>query len=126
MSKDSKHIVNLEHGATSTPEAQPVAFKATKKKKEESTLNSLTIDASKLDNEEMALIIKCFRQIHKQRRGRTTNPVPRGFDTGVVSLVILSLNVHIQVIVTGTTIRKERRRWKRKDTTTRRRVARRT
>jgi hypothetical protein len=46
MSKDSKHIVNLEQGATSTPEAQLVAFKATKEKKEESTLNSLTIDAS--------------------------------------------------------------------------------
>jgi hypothetical protein len=30
MIKDSKHIVNLEQGATSTPEAQSVAFKATK------------------------------------------------------------------------------------------------
>jgi hypothetical protein len=30
MIKDSKHIVNLEHGATSTPEAQPVVFKGTK------------------------------------------------------------------------------------------------
>jgi hypothetical protein len=31
MIKDSKHIVNLEQGATSTPEVQPVAFKVTKK-----------------------------------------------------------------------------------------------
>jgi hypothetical protein len=31
MIKDCKHIVNLEQGATSTPEVQPVAFKATKK-----------------------------------------------------------------------------------------------
>jgi hypothetical protein len=31
MIKDSKHIVNLEQGATSTPEVQPVAFKAMKK-----------------------------------------------------------------------------------------------
>ena len=31
MIKDSKHIINLEQGATSTPEVQPVAFKATKK-----------------------------------------------------------------------------------------------
>jgi hypothetical protein len=35
MIKDSKHIVNLEQGATSTPEVQPVAFKATEE--EEST-----------------------------------------------------------------------------------------
>jgi hypothetical protein len=34
MIKDSKHILNLEQGVTSTPEMQPVAFKATKEKKE--------------------------------------------------------------------------------------------
>ena len=124
MIKDSKHIVNLEQGATATPEVQPVAFKATEEKKEESTPTSrLPIDASKLDNDEMALIIKSFRQIIKQRKGRTTNPTPRGFATSVVSPVIILLNVHIQVTVTGTTTRKGRRRWKRKDTT-RRRVAR--
>jgi hypothetical protein len=50
MIKDSKHIINLEHGATSTPEVQPVAFKATEEKKEESTSSRLPIDASKLDN----------------------------------------------------------------------------
>jgi hypothetical protein len=61
MIKGSKHIVNLEQGATSTPEVQPVAFKATEEKKEESTPSRLPIDASKLDNEEMALIIKSFR-----------------------------------------------------------------
>jgi hypothetical protein len=65
MIKDSKHIVNLEQGTTSTPEVQPVAFKAMKEKKEESTPSRLPIDASKLDNEEMALIIKSFRQILK-------------------------------------------------------------
>jgi hypothetical protein len=70
MIKDSKHIVNLEQGATSTPEVHPIAFKATKEKKEESTSSRLPIDASKLDNEEMALIIKSFRQILKQRRGK--------------------------------------------------------
>jgi hypothetical protein len=70
MIKDSKHIVNLEQGATSTPEVQPVAFKATEEVKKESTSSRLPIDASKLDNEEMALIIKSFRQILKQRRGK--------------------------------------------------------
>jgi hypothetical protein len=68
MIKDSKHIVNLEQGVTSTPEVQPIAFK--EEKKEESTSSRLPIDASKLDNKEMALIIKSFRQILKQRRGK--------------------------------------------------------
>jgi hypothetical protein len=70
MIKDSKHIVNLEQGATSTPEVQPVTFKATEEEKRESTPSRLPIDASKLNNEEMALIIKSFRQILKQRRGK--------------------------------------------------------
>jgi hypothetical protein len=55
MIKDSKDIVNLEQGATYTPEVQPVEFKATEEKKDESTPSRLPIDASKLDNEEMAL-----------------------------------------------------------------------
>jgi hypothetical protein len=58
MIKGSKQII--ERGATSTPEVQPVAFKATEEKKEESTSSRLPIDASMLDNEEMALIIKSF------------------------------------------------------------------
>jgi hypothetical protein len=72
MIKGSKQII--ERGATSTPEVQPVAFKATEEKKEESTSSRLPIDASKLDNEEMALIIKNFRQILKQRKGRDYKP----------------------------------------------------
>jgi hypothetical protein len=74
MIKYSKHIVNLEQGATSTPEVQLVVFKATEEKKEESTSSRLPIDASKLDNEEMTLIIKSFRQILKQRRGKDYKP----------------------------------------------------
>jgi hypothetical protein len=74
MIKDSKHIVNLEQGATSTPEVQHVAFKATEEKKKDSTSSRLPIDASKLDNEEMALIIKSFHQILKQRRGKDYKP----------------------------------------------------
>jgi hypothetical protein len=72
MIKGSKKII--EQGATSTPEVQPVAFKATEEKKEESTSSRLPIDASKLDNEEMVLIIKSFRQILKQRKGRDYKP----------------------------------------------------
>jgi hypothetical protein len=74
MIKDSKHIVNLEQGATSTPEVQPVTFKATEEKKEESTSSRLPIDASKLDNEEMSLVIKSFRQILKKMRGKDYKP----------------------------------------------------
>jgi hypothetical protein len=74
MIKESKHIVNLEQGATSTPEVQLVAFKATEEKKQESTSSRLPIDASNLDNEEMALIIKSFRQILKHRRGKDYKP----------------------------------------------------
>jgi hypothetical protein len=74
MIKDSKHIVSLEQGATSTPEVQPVAFKVTEEEKRESTLSRLPIDASKLDNEETMLVIKGFRQILKQRRGKDYKP----------------------------------------------------
>jgi hypothetical protein len=59
MIKGSKQIV--EQGGTSTPEVKPVAFKATEEKKEESTSSRIPIDASKIDNEEITLIIKSFR-----------------------------------------------------------------
>jgi hypothetical protein len=117
MIKGSKQII--ERGATSTPEVQPVTFKVMEEKKEESTSSRLPIDASKLDNKEMALIIKCFRQILKQRRGRTTSPAPRKFATSVVSPVILLQNVHYLVIMTGATTRRERG-GKRRNTTRRR------
>jgi hypothetical protein len=72
MIKGSKKII--EQDATSTPEVQPVAFKAMEEKKEESTSSRLPIDASKLDNEEMTLIIKSFHQILKQRREKDYKP----------------------------------------------------
>jgi hypothetical protein len=73
MIKGSKKII--EQGASSSvPEAQPVAFKATEEKKEGSTPSRVPIDASKLDNEEMALIIKSFCQILKQRKGKDYKP----------------------------------------------------
>jgi hypothetical protein len=72
MIKGSKKII--EQGASSTPDVQPVAFKATEEKKEDSTPSRVPINASKLDNKEMALIIKSFRQILKQRRGKDYKP----------------------------------------------------
>jgi hypothetical protein len=74
MIKGSKHIVNLEQGGTSTPEVQPVTFKATEEEKKESTSSRIPIDTSKLDNKEMALIIKSFSQILEQRRGKDYKP----------------------------------------------------
>jgi hypothetical protein len=75
MIEGSKQID--EQDDTSTPEVQPVAFKATEEKKEESTSSRLPIDASKLDNEEMTLIIKSFCQILKQRRGKDYKPLSK-------------------------------------------------
>jgi hypothetical protein len=72
MIKGSKKII--EQGATSTPEVHPIAVKATEEEKKDSTPSRVPIDASKLDNEEMALIIKSFRQILKQRRGKDYKP----------------------------------------------------
>jgi hypothetical protein len=74
MIKGSKHIVDLEQGGTSTPKVQPITFKAIEENREESTSSRLPIDTSKLNNEEMALIIKSFRQILKQRRGKDYKP----------------------------------------------------
>jgi hypothetical protein len=54
--------------------SKQIVFKAMEEKKEESTSSRLPIDASKLDNEEMALIIKSFRQILKKRRGKDYKP----------------------------------------------------
>jgi hypothetical protein len=119
MIKDSKHIVNLKQGVTSTPEVQPVAFKVTEEKKEESTSSRLPIDASKLDNEEMTLIIKSFHQILKHRRGKDYKPRSKRVCYKCGSPVIFLLNAHFQVIVTGATTRKGRRR-KRRGTTRRR------
>jgi hypothetical protein len=81
MIKGSKQII--EQGGTSTPEVQLIAFKATEEKKEESTSCRLPIDASKLDNEEMALIIKSFCQILKQRRGKDYKPRSKKVCVGV-------------------------------------------
>jgi hypothetical protein len=70
MVKDSNHIANLEQGVTSTPKVQPIAFKTMDEKEEPMPTTRLPIDASKFDNDEMALIIKSFKQILKQRKGQ--------------------------------------------------------
>jgi hypothetical protein len=110
MIKDSKHIINLEQGATSTPEVQPITFKVMEEEKRESTLSRLPIDASKLDNEEMSLIIKSFHQILKQRRGKDYKPCSKRVCYKCGKPSHLLLNVQCQVKVIGTTTRREKRR----------------
>jgi hypothetical protein len=119
MIKGSKQIVNLEQGRTSTPEVQPVAFKATEEKKEVSTSSRLSIDASKIDNEEMALIIKSVRQILKQRKGKDYKPRSKRVCYKCGKPGHFLQNVLYLVTVTGATIRGERGR-KRRSTTRRR------
>jgi hypothetical protein len=85
MIKDSKHIVNLEQGTTSIPEVQPIAFKATEDKKDESTPSRLPIDASKLDMRRWLLSLRAFDKFSNKIRGRITSPIPKGCATSVVS-----------------------------------------
>jgi hypothetical protein len=108
MIKGSKQII--EQGGTSTPEVQPVAFKAMEEKKEESTSSRLPIDASKLDNEEMALIIKSFRQILKQRKGKDYKPRSKKMCYKCGKPVTLLQNVLFLVTVTRATTREGIRR----------------
>jgi hypothetical protein len=117
MIKGSKKIIELD--GPSTPEAQPVAFKATEEKKEESTSSRQPIDASKLDNEEMVLIIKSFCQILKQRRRNDYKPRSKKVCYKCGKPGHLLQNVHYLVTVTGATTRKARGE-KRKGTTRRR------
>jgi hypothetical protein len=119
MIKGSKQIV--EQGGTSTPEVQPIAFKATEEKKEESTSSR---PPSTPPSSTMRRCLSSSRASVKSSSkggGRITNPAQRRCATNVVSPVILSLNVLCLVIVTGATTRGERRR--RRRGTTRRRAA---
>jgi hypothetical protein len=118
MIKGSKKIIELD--GPSTPEAQPVAFKATEEK-EESTSSRQPIDASKLDNEEMALIIKSFRQILKQRRGTDYKSRSKKVCYKCGKPSHFMQNVHYLVTVTRATTRRAREE-KRRGTTRRRAV----
>jgi hypothetical protein len=101
MIKGSKKII--EQGASSTPDVQPVAFKATEEKKVGSPLMSPSSTTRKWCSSSRA-----FAKSSSKGRGKITSPVPRRFATSVVSPVILSLNALCLVIVTGITTRRER------------------
>jgi hypothetical protein len=102
--KDSKHIVNLEQGATSTPEVQPVAFKAMEEKKSLHQVGSPSTPPSSTMRRWRSSSRAFVKSSNKGGR-RITNPAPRGCGTSVVSPVILLLNVQCLVIVTGATTR---------------------
>jgi hypothetical protein len=89
MIKDSKHIVNLEQGATSTPEVQPVAFKTTEEKKDESTQVDSQLTPPSSTTSRWLSSVRAFDKSSNKRRGRTTSPIPKGCATCVVSLVTL-------------------------------------
>jgi hypothetical protein len=125
MVKDSKHIINLEQGVTSTPKVQPVAFNAIEENKDEPTpSNRLSIDASKHDNDEMALIIKSFRQILKQKKGKEYKPRSKRvcYRCGKSGHYIAKCPYASDSDRDGN--EKGRRRWRIRSTTTTRRVAR--
>jgi hypothetical protein len=121
MIKDSKHIVNLEQGATSTPVVQPVHSR--RRKKRRGSLHQVGFQSTPLSS--------TTRRWHSSSRasakslskggGSTTIPGPRGCATSVVSPVILLLNIQFLVIVTGAKTRRRRR--KKRRGTTRRRAA---
>jgi hypothetical protein len=124
MIKDSKHIVNLEQGATSTPEVQPIASKRQKKRMRSLHQAGFQLMPPSSTTSKRRLSSRASTKSLGKGGGKTTSPTLRGCATGVVSLVISLQNVHILVKVTGMTTRRGRRKWKRRSTT--RRVARRT
>jgi hypothetical protein len=127
MVKDSKHIINLEQGATSTLEVQPVAFKATEEKKGSPCQpQGSQLMPPSLTTRRWLLSLRSSSKSSNKGKEKNTNTAPRGFATDVVSPATIVLNVHMQVKVTRTATRKGKQRWRRRSTTTRRRVARRT
>jgi hypothetical protein len=120
MIKDSKYIVNLEQGVTLHPRCNPLHSKQRRKRKK--SLHQVDYQSTPPNSimRRWLLSPRAFGKSSSKGRGRTTNPAPKWFAIGVVSLITLVLNIYIQVTGTGTTTRKGRRR---RDT--RRRVARR-
>jgi hypothetical protein len=104
MIKGSKKII--EQGASSTPDVQPVAFKATVEKKEDSTPSRIPSTPPSSTMRKWRSSSRASAKSSSKGGGKTTSPAPRRFATSVVSLVILSLNVLCLVIVTGITTRR--------------------
>jgi hypothetical protein len=89
MIKDSKHIVNLEQGVTSTPEVQPTAFKATERRKMSLHQVDFQLMPPSSTTRRWLLSLRAFVKSSNKGRGRTTSPVSKGYATCVVSPVTL-------------------------------------
>jgi hypothetical protein len=123
MIKDSKHIVNLEQGATSTPEVQPVTYSHSKRrKKRRRSLHQVGFQSTPPSSTTRRWRSSSRVAAKSSSKGgeRTISPTPRRCATSVVSPVTLLLNVQSLVKVTGTKTRRGRRR---RRGTTRRRAA---
>jgi hypothetical protein len=120
MIKDSKHIVNLEQGATSTPEVQPSHSKRRKKRRRSLHQVGFQSMPPRSTMRKWHSSSRASAKSSSKGGGRTTNPAPKGCATNVVSPIILLQNVQCQVKVIGTMTRRGRRR---RRGTTRRRAA---
>jgi hypothetical protein len=60
MVKDSKYVMDLHQRNAITTEAQVVAFKSTSEKEEEAPSKEFPIAPFKLNDEEIALVMKSF------------------------------------------------------------------
>jgi hypothetical protein len=76
MIKNSKHIVNLEQGATSTPEVQPVAFKATEERRRSLHQVDSQSTPPSSTTRRWLLSLRAFNKSLNKGRERTTSPVP--------------------------------------------------
>jgi hypothetical protein len=114
MLKDSKHIVNLEQGATSTPRCNPLHSKQHKKRMKSLHQVDYQSTPPSLTTRRWLLSLRAFDKSSNKGMGRTINPIPRGWATSVVSPVISLQNVHIKVTVTRTTTRKGKKKMEKK------------
>jgi hypothetical protein len=87
MIKGSKKII--EQGASSTPDVQPVAFKATVEKKEDSTPSRIPSTPPSSTMRKWRSSSRASAKSSSKGGGKTTSPAPRRFATSVVSPVTL-------------------------------------
>jgi hypothetical protein len=86
MIKDSKDIVNLEQGATSTPRYNLLHSRKRKKRRKSLHQIGSQLTPPSLAMRKWLLSSRAFGKSSSKGRGRTTNPTPRGFAIDVVRL----------------------------------------
>jgi hypothetical protein len=121
--KEARYVYDISNIPLPHYESQPVALKATTNK-EALPNKEPQVEAAGLNEEEMALVIKCFKTALKGRKDYTTriNQGESVHASSVVSLIILLLNVPIMRMIRN----KTRKGIRRKRSSIERRRARRT